>query len=292
MQIDPAAAHVKYVFSVLQTLQVMMPACLERCLCRLRWADSNIPEIHSGDSSLSSCCPDFFKLKYAETKLFANLYVKWDNVSKGEYSFLVMVSGHELLDMLLVLSGGRCFKTQPLNLDAVSAIAWLHNLSQFTLGQFIAGAIELALWKAFGRRSEPVEVRSMSAASTCIHQLLCHCAWDQHDSLYMVYQEGQRALKDLMNCDVSLLSFFSSIMKPRVKAAVGALTANYVGSQQTPLLRLWAAASAAMSWHNSLLLFQSSMIKHKVSSIFVSFIFSTFICLSERFFSPARLGLT
>jgi hypothetical protein len=196
------------------------------------------------------------RLKHAETKLFNCLFVVWDQEIKGQNSFVVLASSDEIVDILVALSDGKCFLAEPMNHDSISDISWLHNLSRFTFGQYIAGAAELALRAAFVKRIEPIPPRAPTIARSCITQLLQRCTHSRRDVLSLVHQEGLLAMKELMNCDMAMLSFFSTIMKPRVRAADGALTVGYVSSRRAPLLRLWAAASAAQSWRDSLRLLQ------------------------------------
>lgn len=258
LTMDPLAAHVKVIFGLLQSVQVMHPRLMGPCACCLRWDDSNCPEIvRSSWSPLVG--PDIHSIRHAETKLFEKLYVKWDQPTKGQYSLTVAATGDDIVDILIALSGGRSFSSEPDGFDSLSEIVWLRNLSQFTFGQYIAGALELALWRAFTRRNEPLTRPAPTAACSCIHQLLVHETTSINSAVSLVYQEGLVALRELMTCDSGLLSFFVTIMKPRVKRAEDSPTCSFLSAKEQDYLRIWAAASAAGSWLRSVQLLKQRL---------------------------------
>ena len=263
MIMDPMAVYVKAIFSLLQSIQVMHPGMMGPCACILRWDDSNWPEIvRTGWSSFVG--PDIYSFKHAEASMFEKLFVQWDQPNKGQYSLTVAATGDDLADMLIALSGGRSFLSEPDGFDSLSEIAWLRNLSQFTFGQYIAGALELSLWRAFNRRNEPLTRQPPSTARSCIHQLLEHHSNGRDSTLCLVYQQGFAALRELMTCDSGLLSFFVTIMKPRVKLAEDSLTCSYLSAKKQDCLRLWAAATAAASWLRSVHLFKQRVALHQL----------------------------
>lgn len=241
----------KHVFSVLQSVQVMAPTRMGACRCVLGWGESSNPELVWPATATHDFEHDLVKLKHAETLLFDSLYVKWDQAVNGQNSFVCMLPSNDLADVLLVLSDRKCFLSESASPDTIHDIFWLQSLSRFTFGQYIAGVLELSLWQAFLRRNLPPPYTAPSPASACITQLFCQFPSVSRAAIALLYQEGHLALKDMMRSDEGTLSFFATIMKPRVKVSGGPLTISYISSRSIPYLRLWAAASGALSWDDS-----------------------------------------
>jgi hypothetical protein len=260
-------ADARRVFALLQGIQVARPQGMGPAACRLRWSDAHLPEpAPAPASALHDPGPDLFRLRAAEATLFSRLFAQWDEAG-GQASFSLMATSAELTDILSVLSGGQCFSMKPASYDNVYSLMWLQGMPYFTLGQLVAGCVEVGLWRAYGLREErAAALEPASPASRSIEHLLRHAATAGTDTdtdtgvgavsgrvcmMAVLQREAQLALSDLLTGGDELLSFFASILRPRVKRATDGPGVAFVsggGRQAPPLRALWAACCAAQSW--------------------------------------------
>ena len=132
----------------------------------------------------------------------------------------------EVIPLLLTLSNGCCFTCMPKTFERVVDITWLRCSPRFTLAQYVAGIIELAVWRSW--HNPRAKLVSSSRIQQMRHAVLSVLNSTRsrkstclNSNIYMTKslasKEVIRSVRDVFDSDDGKVAALVSVMKQRLK---------------------------------------------------------------------------